>query len=142
MAAVSGNRPTESLPARAIGQAMLFLKHWRLATVLFLLALTSGLCYYVYAKPVYRAKSLVKFTILKIGDEFLGIPRFQRYLHRSSPGIEMKGCRVNIRQVEDPGAVLRVSSPASDILPEFNFAVIVPRCGETVTVNFIPDLHF
>lgn len=45
---------------------MIYIKHWRLVALLFLFALTVGLTYYVFCKPVYYAKSLVKFNILNL----------------------------------------------------------------------------
>lgn len=37
------------------------LKHWRLMILLLCLSLTTGLVYYVYAKPVYSARSLIRY---------------------------------------------------------------------------------
>lgn len=48
------------------GDIMLYvailMKHFRLMVLLMCLSLTAGLFYYVYARPVYYAKSLIRFT--------------------------------------------------------------------------------
>lgn len=52
-----------------MGDIMLYvailMKHFRLMVLLMCLSLTIGLFYYVYAKPVYYAKSLIRYTALE-----------------------------------------------------------------------------
>lgn len=51
------------------GDIMLYIaiamKHFRLMVLLMCLSLTIGLFYYVYAKPVYYAKSLIRYTAVE-----------------------------------------------------------------------------
>jgi capsular exopolysaccharide synthesis family protein len=66
MVAKPGTQQTGNGAGKVIGQSMVFLKHARLAVLLLILALAGGLAYYVYAKPVYYAKSLVKYNIVNL----------------------------------------------------------------------------
>src|SRR6185295_12068144 len=44
----------------------LALKHHRLIILLFCLSLTSGLVYYVYARPVYYSRALIQYKYLAL----------------------------------------------------------------------------
>ncbi len=47
-----------------MGYVTIMMKHRRLITLLMLLSLMLGMTYYVYAKPLYRVKSLVQYRAL------------------------------------------------------------------------------
>lgn len=61
-----GKTQSGNFAGRAINQGMVFIKHGRLAILLIVFSMAAGLTYYVYAKPVYYAKSLVKFNIINL----------------------------------------------------------------------------
>ena len=66
MAAPSGTRQSGNLAGKAISNGMMLLKHTRLGVILMIFALAAGLTLYVYTKPVYYSKALIKFNILNL----------------------------------------------------------------------------
>lgn len=55
-------KPSQKLdPTRIISQAFSYVKHIRLMIVVFSTAILAGVCYFLYATPIYSARSLVHF---------------------------------------------------------------------------------
>ena len=66
MGANSRSSHSGDLAGKAISNGILLLKHTRLGVILMVFALTAGLTLYVYTKPVFYAKALIKFNILNL----------------------------------------------------------------------------
>ena len=66
MAANQDPRHGGNLASKALNNGMLLLKHVRLGCLLMVFALAAGLTLYVYTKPVYYSKALIKFNILNL----------------------------------------------------------------------------
>ena len=48
-------------PVRLLTPVLSFVKHFRLALTVFTLGLLAGIAYFLYATPIYQARSLVFF---------------------------------------------------------------------------------
>ena len=135
---VKQSSPASENPAsKAINQVIVYVKHWRLTVLLFLFAITAGLTYYVYCKPVYRAKSMVKFNFLNLpihsesGGEDTPYFRLRRSLimdFNSRHLIERTAMRLGLVESAGSYETIReqfISAVGIEIIDDFKFLIEV-----------------
>lgn len=137
MAAATGTRPPRNLAGKTIGLGMNMVKHGRLAILLFILALVAGLCYYVFSKPVYYSKSLVKFNIINLpvhsesASQDTPYYRLRRALMKDFQSrhlIERTAVRLGLVETTGTYATIQeqfVASVRVEILDDFKLTIVV-----------------
>lgn len=133
MSATPAPFTTQSLSTKLIDQAMGLLKHWRLALLLFFLALSAGLTYYVYCKPVYRGKSLVKFN-------FINLPIHSESSGKETPYYLLR--RSLIADFNSPHLVERTAMRLGLVDEHGSYGNIKDSLIKEIKIQFIDDFKF
>ena len=142
---MDSDRPNPKFdPVRILTQAFSYVKHLRLMLVMFALALLAGIAYFLYATPIYQARSLVFFQSFGSPLRDSELPETTAYSSRASVALtaRLRSQPVQIGAGKRLGLITETQTYEELVgqVPSIRVGVVDPRHLEISVQAYDPEV--